>query len=108
MTPSSPARKVRKALKNVPKRSLTPAETMELQEMQRLVNSRKFEAVLIKGNTALVQNGQQIAEQYAAIAALLDNTKNQWVSQKLSECGYSPNDKCNINLTTGEVLPETV
>ena len=95
--------KKRLALK---KRSFTPAETMELQEMQRLVNSRKFEAGIIKGNTALVPRGQEVAAELEAIARVLENSKNQWVAQKLLDCGYEQNTKCSINLSTGEIINE--
>jgi hypothetical protein len=88
-------------------RNLTPSECLELQEMQRLVTARKFEAAQIGGNTALVPDGQKVAEQIKAIAALLENAKNLWVAQKLRECGYSDGTKCSLNLTTGEITPET-
>lgn len=87
-----------------PKRNLTPEETMELSEMIRMVNARKFEAAQIKGNTALVPDGQKVAEQSAAIAALLDNAKNLWVSQTLLKCGYAPDTRCSLNLGTGEII----
>lgn len=86
------------------KRSLTPEETLELQEMQRLVNGRRFEAAQVKGNTALVPRGQEIAAELDALARLLENAKNLWVSQKLLSCGYAQNSLCTINLTTGEIL----
>ena len=81
----------------------TPTEVMELQEMQRLVNSRKFEAAQIKGNTALVPKGQEVADQLEAIARLLENVKNGWVSGKLAEHGYPKDAICNINLTNGKI-----
>lgn len=86
------------------KRNLTAEEALELQEMQRLVNSRKFEAAQVSGNTALVPDGQKVAQQLTAIAALLENAKNIWVAQKLLECGYENGTKCSINLTTGEIV----
>ncbi len=89
-----------------PKRNFTPSETLELQEMHRLTSARKFEAAQIKGNTALVPRGKEIAEETEAIARLIENAKNLYVSQKLIECGYRPNDKCSINLTTGEITLE--
>lgn len=87
------------------KRSFTQQELIELQELQRIVGARKFEAVHIKGNTALVPNGQRVAEEYEAIARLMENVKNNWVAAKLAECGYKENDRCSINLQTGEVTP---
>lgn len=90
----------------IEKRNLTPEETLEIQEMQRLVSARRFEAVNIKGNTALVPRGQEIAAELEAIANLLENAKNHYISQKLLECGYKPETRCSLNLTTGEVMPE--
>ena len=81
----------------------TPQEVLELQEMQRLVNTRKFEAAQIKGNTALVPDGQKCAEQIEAIARLMENVKNGWVSQKLVEHNYPKDAICNINLSNGKI-----
>lgn len=92
----------------LPKRNLTPEETIQLQEMLRAVNIRKFEAAQIKGNTALVPRGQEIAAETEAIAQLLENAKNLWVSQTLIDCGYPADTKCSINLTTGEVVENDV
>lgn len=86
------------------KRSFTPEETMELQEMQRMVNGHKFVAAQVKGNTALVPRGKDVAEELEATARLLDNAKNGWVAQKLLECGYPEGTKCSINLSTGEII----
>ena len=86
------------------RRNFTPQETLELQEMQRAVNAKKFEAAQIKGNTALVPNGQRVAEESDAVARLLENVKNQYVSQKLVECGYPNDTKCSINLTDGTIV----
>lgn len=86
-----------------PKRDFNPQEVVELQEMMRLINSRKFEAAQVKANTALVPRGKEIAEELEAIARLIENIKNQFVSLKLEECGYPNGTKCNINMTSGEI-----
>lgn len=93
---------------SVEKRNFTPQETMELQEMMRVCNARRFEAAQIKGNTALVPRGKEICDEIEAIARLLENTKNYWVSQKLLECGYEANTKCSVNLSTGEIIIDDV
>lgn len=98
----SRTRKIKKGV--VTQRNLTASEVLELQEMQRLVNARNFEATQVKANTALVPRGQEVANELEAIVRLLENVKNQWVSQKLTECGYDPGAKCSINLATGEVV----
>ena len=90
------------------KRNLTEQERLELQEMQRVVSAKKFEAAQIKGNTALIPRGQEIFMEVDAIARLLDNARNGWVSAKLQECGYEENEMCTINLSTGEVLPTQI
>ncbi len=90
------------------KRSFTPQELTELQELQRIVGARKFEAAHIKGNTALIPNGQRVAEEYEAVARLMENVKNNWVAAKLAECGYKENERCSINLVTGEVTPNDI
>ena len=88
-----------------PKRNFTQQELQELQEMQRVTNSKKFEAIQIKNNTALIPRGQEVAEETEAVARLLENVKDQWVSMKLTECGFKQNEKVGINLQTGEITP---
>lgn len=108
MTKSSSARLAAKGIiPAINPRSFSPTEVLELQEMQRMVNARSFEAAQIKGNTALVPDGQKAADQAVAIARLLENAKNMWVSQKLVECGYPQDTRCSINLSTGEIIVES-
>lgn len=71
--------------------------------MNRAVSSRHWEAAQIKANTALVPDGQKVAEQAEAIARLLENVKDQWLASKLTECGYPDGTKCTINLSTGVI-----
>lgn len=97
----STARKLKKGV--LKRRDLLPQEVLELQEMTRMTNARRFEATLVKGNSALVPRGQDVAAELEALARLLDNTKNQWVGAKLVECGYPANTRCDINLTTGAI-----
>jgi hypothetical protein len=106
MTKASPRRIAKKGKIAVNKRSLSPEECLELQEMHRLARHKHFEAAQVKGNTALIPKGQEVAEQLEAIARLLENAKNMWVAQKLLECGYPEGTKCSINMTTGAVLLE--
>lgn len=113
MSKTSPARKARRKtvgktpkVAPAPRRNFTPQETLELQEMQRTVSARQWEAAHIAGNTALIPDGQKVAAQTAAIAALLENGSRAWISAKLQECGYGNGVKCSINLNTGEILLE--
>ena len=90
------------------KRDLTPQETLQLQEIVRIASAEKFKAENIKANTALIPDGQKLAEQTLVVAQLLEKVKNTYISTKLIECGYHVADKCYINLTTGEVQYQDV
>lgn len=92
----------------VAKRNFRPEEVLELQEMHRIVSARKFEAAQIGGNTSLVPRGQEIFKEIEAIARLLENAKNHYVSQKLSECGYANGTNVSINLSSGEITVNPV
>jgi len=100
MTKMSPSRKLKKKLGVS---NLTPEESLELNEMLRLVNSRKFEAAQVKANTALIPDGQKLGEQLEAVAIVLENIQRQWVAQHLLAHGWEDGTKCNINLNTGEI-----
>ena len=91
------------AIPALTKRNFTAEEILQLQEMLRAISIRKFEAAQVKGNTSLVPRGKEIADEYEAIARLLENSKNLWVSQKLLDCGYAANTLCNINLSDGSI-----
>jgi hypothetical protein len=108
MTKKSPARLARDGhvAPAKQKRNFTPQEVLELQEMHRAVASRFWEAAQLKGNTALVPRGQEVLAELEALARLGENAKNQWVANKLQDCGYEPGTKCSINLTTGEIVEE--
>lgn len=107
MTRKSPARLEKDGIVTLPKekRSFTPEECMELQELNRIANARQYEAAQVKGNTALIPRGQEVAAELEAIARLLDNARNMWIGQKLIECGYPPGAKVSINLSTGQITP---
>ena len=102
MTKMTLTKKIKKGIV-IEKRNFTPAECIELEEMLRLINARKFEAGQIRANTALVPDGQKLADQTDAVARLLENVKNQYVASKLIECGYKSGTICDVNLRTGEV-----
>lgn len=86
------------------KRNFNPTELVELQEMIRLVNGRKWEASQVKLNTAMIPDGQRVSLQFDAVVMVLEGAKNHYVAQKLLECGYPEGQKCEINLTTGEII----
>lgn len=107
MSKMSATRKMKKGISTTPgveRRNFNAEEIMSLNMMQTLINQEKFKASNIKANTALVPRGKEIAEECDAIARLLENTRNQYVSAKLVECGYLPGTRCDINFATGEIV----
>ncbi len=98
-------KKVKTAPK-IEKRGFNPAEILELQEMMRLVNGKKWEVAQVRANTAMVPDGQRVAVQLDAIVQVLEGAKNAWVGQKLAECGYATGVKCDINFATGEIVSQ--
>lgn len=105
MTQSAPRKARRESKKRTApvKRNLTPTETLQFQEMNRTINSRKWEAAQLAGNTALIPNGQAYVEQLAASVAVLDDVGRQWLCRTLEACGYPNGTKCDVNLNTGEI-----
>lgn len=105
MSKMSESRKIKKGLVEAPKkrRNLNKQELQEYLEILRFCNGERWKAMQISGNTALVPNGQEVAKTQEAIANLLDNTKNNWLSQVLTECGVPKGQAVNINSVTGEI-----
>lgn len=104
MTLLSPyARILKDKLLGKKKRNFTPEETLQLQEMQRAFNARKFELEQIKLNTALIPRGQEIVKELEAILSVLENAKNYWVMKTFENCGYPNGTKCAVNLMTGKI-----
>lgn len=97
------------------KRNLTPQETLELQEMHRICAGLAFQANQVKANTALipptkflwftVPRGKSLAAELEAQARLMDQVKRKWIGERLAACGYLPDSKCDINLSTGTITP---
>lgn len=84
-------------------RLMTEEELTNVQQLHVAVNIQKMKAELIKNNTALVPNGQSVAEVEEAIARLMENAKNQHVSSLLMALGYEKGVSVDINLHTGAV-----
>lgn len=84
-------------------RELNKDEIMELQDFHRIAASYRFVAEQIKGNTALIPDGKKAAEQFEAIAKLMENLKVQWISRKLAELGYKNGQPVSLNLITGKI-----
>ncbi len=102
----TPVAKAGKKVK-APVRPMREDELMELQELHRAASVQRFIGGQVKGNTALVPNGQLYAEQCEAVARLLENAKNQWVARKLVELGYAPNELVQIDMVTGVITRST-
>ena len=101
----SAARKERKGL-SAPKtapRGMTPAELLELQDLHRIVRIERFKAEQVAGNTAVIPRGKELAAECEAVAQIFENFKQQWISDKLREMGFKPEDKVSIDLVTGRI-----
>lgn len=85
-------------------RKLNKSEIQEFQELHRIAMHYKFVALQIKGNTALIEDGQKVAGQFEAIAKLMENVKGEWFSNKLRELGYPSNQRVSINIGTGQII----
>lgn len=80
----------------------------ELLELNRIAAAEKFKSIQIKGNTAMIPDGQKVAEQQEAIARLMENVKNNWVSSRLRELGCKEGAPVSIDLKTGEITETKV
>lgn len=106
-------------------RALTTEELREIQELVRVCSVEKFKAIEIANNTAFIpprpiniigkilkwfgmnySEGQYLAKQHEAVAAILENAKNQHIMKKLNELGYSSGQKVSLNPITGEIKNE--
>lgn len=105
MSKMSIERKIKKGILPTPviPRELTQAELEEFQELHKLARLEAFKAAQVKANTALIPDGQKVAEQYLAISRLMENVKNQWFSQKLVELGYAQDQMVNMDIKTGKI-----
>ena len=82
---------------------LTDSELLEIRELNRFVGLEHYRANQVKGNTALIPDGQKYASQLEAVARLMENSKNSWISSKLQECGYEVGTATSINLADGKI-----
>jgi len=86
----------------LPKHLLT-----ELQHRVQLTNEAWYVHKLVSTNTALVPNGQDVAKTLEAIARLLDNDKNQYVTVALKEAGYTYPENATVSIDPNGVITET-
>ena len=86
------------------KRSPTPQELKELQELNRLALVERFKATQFKNNTMVLNpDGQKLAEQQDKIAVLLENIRNSAVQRLFVALGYKQGENLTINLDTGSI-----
>ena len=85
------------------KRNLSPQELREYLQLVTISNTERWKAIQYANNTALLPNGKELAKQQEAIANLLHNSIENWISHTLQECGVQPGQAVNINSTTGVV-----
>lgn len=102
MSKMSATRKIDRGIIKQP-RALTSDELMELRQLNLVVTSEKFKAAQVRGNTALIPRGQEVAAEMEAVAQLLEDTKGAWISAKLSELGYASNEPVTIDMLTGQI-----
>ena len=57
----------------------------------------------MKGNTALIEDGQKLAIQLEATANLFERVKDESVARVLAKLGYRSNEQASINLKTGRI-----
>lgn len=103
MSGSDRRKAIRKGFLPATKRNLLPAECAQLMEMNRAINTRRWEIAEIKGNTALVPNGQELVKQLEAVCNLLETSCLSITQTLLFKCGYPAGTKCDLNLSTGEI-----
>jgi len=85
---------------------LNETDLKELEELNRISAAEKFKSIQIKGNTAMIPDGQKVSEQQDAIARLMENVKNNWVSSRLRELGCKQGEPMTIDLKTGEITEQ--
>ena len=88
---------------NIAPRPMTSAEVLEMQQLHRIITTERFIAQQIRENTAMVTDGQKVAEQKEQTARLLENFRNNWMSGKLAELGYEKGLNVTIDLATGVI-----
>ena len=87
----------------VEKRNLNQQELQEYIEMVKLCNNQRWKTMLITGNTALIPDGLNMAKYESAVTNLLDNSRNNWISQLLVKCGVPSGQSIKIDSETGVI-----
>lgn len=100
MTKKSPKGKAKSI---VVKKPLSKSDLAEYIQLVNLCNAQHWRADLVAGNTALIYNGQETAKTEADIAKLLENSKNNWLSNVLAGCGIPLGQAVEVNMKTGEI-----
>jgi hypothetical protein len=104
MSKKTQNQQTKEEIANTPQQ-LSSEQMNELHEIKRIENMFKFVSELIKMNSALVPQGQEIAKQFECIGLLVTNNKNQYVADLLTAMGYAKDSKVNINTQTGVITP---
>ena len=101
----SEGRKIKKGLIKGPikYRNLDKKELHEYLELIKVCSAQHWKAAMIANNTALIPNGIEVSKIETAIAVLLENSKNNWLSRVLANCGVPLGQSVNINSTTGKI-----
>lgn len=85
------------------KRKFTGEDFKELQLLYQIVATEEYKLRQIKGNTALITDGQKLVKQAQEIVDLLNQSRGEWIGQKLARYGYAPTESVNVNALTGKI-----
>jgi len=86
-------------------RDFTKEECMELVEMTKAVNAKRWEVQITSQNTAQIPgNAQRYVAQLEATARLLEQARDYFATSKLRECGF-PDGRGQVDLATGKITP---
>lgn len=103
MTRATGAKLKRKGVLKEEDKYLTEQELVELRELQRIAASEMLKANVIRGNTALVPNGQEVATQFEAVARVMSNYRDQFMASAFTRHGYKNGEPLSIDLKTGKI-----
>ena len=95
---------MKKEDKNLPeRRDLNEQELREYLKLVEICNTERWKAVQFASNTALIPDGQKVAATQEAIANLLENSRNNWISHVLKGCGVPSGQSVNVHSETGKI-----
>lgn len=85
------------------KKRLNKTDLADAQELQRLTSYFKRVALLIGNNTALIEDGKKVKNQYEAIVKLLEQDKQDFIAAALVRAGLKNRETAQVDLQTGAI-----